>query len=78
VWGLCAILADRRGASLPCAHLFGADLRGAALRDARFGPGTLPGPSPRHPTPITGAWYDGATRWPTGFDPRRRGMVRLP
>jgi hypothetical protein len=53
--------ADLRGARLYGADLRGADLTGADLTGARF----------------WGALHDRATRWPEGFDPRRRGLIRI-
>jgi hypothetical protein len=46
-----------KGADLRDADLTGADLRGASL----------------HGAILSGARYDARTRWPPGFDPKRRG-----
>jgi pentapeptide repeat protein len=48
------------------AKLRDADLRGADLRESYF-----------FGVDVTGARYDRHTRWPVGFDPRRRGAVRV-
>ena len=52
--------ADLRGARLYGADLRGADLTGAELSGTRF----------------WGAIHDRTTRWPEGFDARRRGLIR--
>jgi uncharacterized protein YjbI with pentapeptide repeats len=48
---------DLRGVSFRGTALWEVDLRGAQLDGADF----------------TGAFYDTATRWPAGFDPRKHG-----
>ncbi|MCW2982941.1 MAG: hypothetical protein JWR63_511 [Conexibacter sp.] len=62
-------IADR--ASFQRAHLHGASLRRASLRGADFSAADL------EDADLRGALYDGATRWPHGFDPRTAGAVRV-
>jgi uncharacterized protein YjbI with pentapeptide repeats len=59
--------ADLRDANLTEASLWGACLSGADLRGA-----TLKG------VQFTRATYDGATRWPVGFDPTKHGLTYDP
>jgi hypothetical protein len=75
-----------RGASLFAADLNEADLRGADLRQAMLRPAFLRGADLRganlsdtdpRSTALVGAKYDDGTRWPDGFDPQKKGAVRV-
>jgi uncharacterized protein YjbI with pentapeptide repeats len=61
--------ANLRGADLTGARVEGADFRQADLRHARV---CLAGLAKAK---LGGARFDGDTRWPQGFDPRRAGAV---
>jgi hypothetical protein len=62
--------ADLRGTTLAETFLRGADLRGADMEGASI-------VDTAHAN-LTGARYDGATRWPVGFDPRDHGAALQP
>jgi hypothetical protein len=68
--GLDLAGADLAGADLEGCLLDGTDLRDADLRGARLTNAMVFG------VDVTGARYDGATRWPPGFLPAWRGCVR--
>jgi uncharacterized protein YjbI with pentapeptide repeats len=65
--------ADLRRADLSGASLSHADLRGADLRGTYLGPRTQPECRPD----LREAKYDGRTRWPAFFNPRRYSCARL-
>jgi uncharacterized protein YjbI with pentapeptide repeats len=77
------VQADLRGAVLVRANLRHANLAGADLRQANLACAdlrevrltSLPGDEGPGPPDLTGAICDRHTRWPTGFDPQRHGVV---
>jgi hypothetical protein len=68
--------ADLAGANLYGTDMSGLDLRGADLRSAYLGHADLSGARLRR-SDLRGARYDRHTLWPRGFDPRRRGAIRV-
>jgi uncharacterized protein YjbI with pentapeptide repeats len=70
-----------RGADLEAAWLGGAFLRDADLCHARLADACLRGAdltgASLAEAVLAGAAYDAETRWPEGFDPDRRGALRL-
>src|SRR5438477_83974 len=68
--------ADLSGALLISAPLAGAALWGADLTNAGLEGADLTGANLTKAT-VTGARYDALTRWPAGFDPGRRGAIRM-
>lgn len=70
--------ADLRGARLAATSLAQADLRGADLRGADFaghGANRVLWEGRIGSAQFEGALYDETTRWPPGFNPRRKGCV---
>jgi len=73
------------GADLSGASLMETKFVGANLRNAKFGPDNLGGPTclqganlsdaDLHGANLQGAEYDSNTKFPRGFDPARAGMV---
>jgi len=64
--------ADLSSADLSSANLSGANLSRADLRDAVLTDATI------SDTSFDGAYYNGHTRWPQGFDPRAAGALEKP
>jgi hypothetical protein len=79
--GLHLVESVFRRANLAFADLRGADLQGAWLEGARLQEADLGGADLRGArldgTELHGACEDQATKWPDGFDPAARGVIRI-